>query len=32
MVKKPIEKLPEVEKGGAINDLIKEVNGIIGEW
>ena len=32
MGKKPIEKLPEVEKGGAINDLIKEFNGIIGEW
>ena len=30
--KAPIEALPEVEKGGSINELIKQFNDIIKEW
>ena len=29
---KAIEKIPEVENGMSINELIKEFNGIISEW
>ena len=32
MGKKPVEKLEEVKNGMAINDLIKEFNGIVGDW
>lgn len=27
-----IEALPEVKNGKSINDLIKEINSVIGEW
>ena len=29
---KAIDKIPEVENGMSINELIKEFNGIISEW
>jgi len=29
---KSIDQLPEVENGGAINELIKEINEIISSW
>ena len=32
MGKKEVEKLEEVKNGLAINDFIKEFNGIVGDW